>query len=307
MRKRIPFLAMVAASAVVTAPARAQQTDFSTVELVTTQVTESIYMLSTPAAGNIGVSVGDDGVAIIDDQFAPLAPKIRAAIALLSDKPVRFVINTHWHGDHTGANEAFGRNGAIIMAQGNVRKRMSTKQVSALSARETPASPAAALPIVTFAESATLHWNGDDLEATHLPSAHTDGDVIIRWRKANVVHMGDNFFIGSYPFIDNSSGGSYDGMLAAVKWALSVVDDNTRIMPGHGPLAGKRELQEYYDMLFEIRTRIVKMIRQKKTLEQVVAAKPTAEFDAKWAGTFWKPDQWVARSYADLLTNKSKL
>ncbi len=283
-----------------TTVAMAQQQDLSKVELKVTKVTDNVYMLSSPVAGNIGVSVGDDGVAIIDDQFAPLAPKIRAAIALLSDKPIRFVINTHWHGDHTGANESFGRNGAIIVAQGNVRKRMAAKQIGSLSGRETAASPAAALPIVTFAESTTLHYNGDDLEVTHLPAAHTDGDVIIRWRKANVLHMGDNFFVGDYPFVDNNSGGTYNGMVAAVEWALASVDDNTQIMPGHGPLSNKKGLQEYRDMMVTVRERVLKMIKQKKTLEQVVAAKPTADFDAKWAGSFWKPDQWVGRVYADL-------
>jgi glyoxylase-like metal-dependent hydrolase (beta-lactamase superfamily II) len=277
-----------------------QQPDFSKVELKVTKVTDNIYMLSTPVAGNIGVSIGADGVAIIDDQFAPLAPKIRAAIALLSDKPIRFVINTHWHGDHTGANESFGRNGAVIVAQGNVRKRMSAKQIGSISGRETPASPDAALPIITFAESATLHYNGDDLEATHLPAAHTDGDVAIRWRNANVIHMGDMFFVGDYPFVDNNSGGTYNGVIAATEWALAIADDNTKIMPGHGPLSDKRGLQEFHDMMVTVRERILKMIRQQKTLEQVVAAKPTADFDAKWAGSFWKPDQWVGRVYVDL-------
>jgi cyclase len=280
--------------------ALAQQADLSKVELKVTKVTDKIYMLSTPAAGNIGVSIGDDGVAIIDDQYAPLAPKIRAAIALLSDKPIRFIINTHWHGDHTGANESFGRNGAVIMAQDNVRQRMSAKQIGSLSGRETPASPPGALPIVTFAETATLHYNGDDLEVTHLPAAHTDGDAVIRWRKANVLHMGDTFFVGDYPFIDNNSGGTYDGMIAATVWALASVDDNTQIMPGHGPLSNKQGLQEFHDMLVAVRERILKMIKQKKTLEQVVDAKPTADFDAKWAGSFWKPDQWVGRVYTDL-------
>jgi cyclase len=298
MKKQI--IGALALTAFLAATASAQQSDLSKVELKVTKVTDSIFMLSTPVAGNIGVSIGEDGVAIIDDQFAPLAPKIRAAIALLSDKPIRFVINTHWHGDHTGANETFGRNGAIIVAQGNVRKRMAAKQIGSLSGRETPAAPAAALPIVTFVESATLHYNGDDLEATHLPAAHTDGDVAIRWRKANVLHMGDNFFVGDYPFVDNNSGGSYNGMISAVEWALANVDDNTQIMPGHGPLSNKKGLQEFHNMMVTVRERILKMIKQKKTLEQVVAAKPTADFDAKWAGSFWKPDQWVGRVYTDL-------
>jgi glyoxylase-like metal-dependent hydrolase (beta-lactamase superfamily II) len=287
-------------------PVSAQQADLSQVEYRTEKVAERLYMLSTPAGGNIGVLVGEDGAVIIDDQFDELAPKLRAAVALLTDKPIRFVINTHWHFDHTGGNAALGRTGSVIVAHGNVRQRMSTAQLSALSGRTTPPSPPEALPIITFEESVTLHLNGEDLEVSHVASAHTDGDAIIRFRKANVVHMGDVFFVGSYPFIDNSSGGSYDGFVAALAQTLATIDDQTRVIPGHGPLADKAKLAQFHAMLVTIRDRIVKQIKAGKTLEQVVASKPTAEFDAQWAGSFWKPDQWVARSYADLRRSHSR-
>lgn len=280
--------------------AAAQQADFSKVEYQTVKITDSLYMLSTPVGGNIGVSIGSDGVLIIDDQFEPLAPKLRAALALLSDKPVRFLINTHWHGDHAGANESFGRNGAVILAQENVRVRMASPPPATLSGKAPPAAPPLALPIVTFDRGMILHLNGDDLEVTHLRAAHTDGDAVIRFRKANVVHMGDTFFVGTYPFVDSNSGGTYDGMIAAVEAILATVDDQTRIIPGHGPLSGKRELQAFRDLLVTVRGRVMKLIREGKSQDEVIAARPTAEFDAQWAGGFWKPEQWVARVYVDL-------
>jgi hypothetical protein len=299
-------MACLAALLVATAPALAQQRDLSGIEYRTEKVTEGLYVLSTPVGGNIGVLVGDDGVVIVDDQFEELAPKLRAAVALLSDQPIRFLINTHWHFDHTGANASLGRNGTVIVAHGKVRERMSTTQLGALTGRPTPPSPPEALPIVTFDQAVTLHLNGEDLEVRHVASAHTDGDAIIRYRKANVVHMGDVFFVGSYPFIDVNSGGSYDGMIAALAATLATVDDDTRLIPGHGPVVGKQKMREFHDMLVTIRDRIVRQIRAGRTLEQVVESKPTAEFDAEWAGSFWKPDQWVARAYTDLRRTHSK-
>jgi glyoxylase-like metal-dependent hydrolase (beta-lactamase superfamily II) len=278
----------------------AQQADLGTLNYTTTKVADSIYMLSTGAGGNIGLMIGDDGAVLIDDQFDQLAPKLRAAVALLTDKPIRFVINTHWHGDHTGANAVFGRNGSIIVAQGNVRRRMNSTQIATLSGKQTPPAPAAALPVVTFEDSLSLHVDGEDLDVFHVANAHTDGDAIIRFRKANVVHMGDTLFVGSYPFIDSNSGGTLDGMIAATARMLKEVDDNTRIIPGHGPLAGKAQLQEFHDMLATVRERVARLIKQKKTLDEVIAAKPSADFDGKWAGGFWKPEQWISRVYVDL-------
>jgi glyoxylase-like metal-dependent hydrolase (beta-lactamase superfamily II) len=296
-RTLAPLLALVA----VFAPgAPAQQADFAKIEYRTEKISDGLYMLSTPVGGNLAVLVGDDGAVVIDDQFDELAPKLRAAVALLTDKPIRFLVNTHWHFDHTGGNAALGRAGTVIVAHGNVRERMSTTQVGTLSGKPTPPSPREALPIVTFDQAVTLHLNGEDLEVTHVASAHTDGDAIIRFRKANVVHMGDVFFVGSYPFIDTNSGGSYEGMIVALAQTLARIDDQTRVIPGHGPLADKAKLREFHDMLVTIRDRIVSQIRAGRTLAEVVASKPTAEFDAAWAGTFWKPDQWVARSYTDL-------
>ena len=276
----------------------AQQTDYTKVEVKAEKVADNIYML-TGAGGNVGLSVGRDGALLIDDQFAPLAPKIRAAVALLSDQPIRFLINTHWHGDHAGGNEAFGKTGSVIVAQDNVRNRLNSTQPGPMGGPDSPPAPAAALPVVTYADAVTLHFNDDDLDMTHVANAHTDGDTIIRFRKANVIHMGDTFFLGSYPFIDNKSGGSYDGMIAAIEKGLALADDNTRIIPGHGPLGNKKDLQEFHDMLVAIRARVVKLVQAGKTQDEVIAAKPTADYDAKLPGSFFKPDVWVARVYVE--------
>jgi len=292
----VPFAVVFTWAAV---GAAAQQPDPSQVQIESQKLADGVYML-TGQGGNIGVSAGGDGVVLIDDQYAPLVPKIREAIAKLSEEPVRFVINTHWHGDHTGGNEAFGKAGSVIVAHGNVRRRLSVEQVSALSGRRTPPSPPAALPIVTFDRAVTLHYNGDDLEVMHVPNAHTDGDAIIRFRKANVVHMGDVFFNYRYPIIDGGSGGSIAGVISAVDAVLLTLDERTKVIPGHGALASKADLVAYRDMLATVRDRIAKLIEAGKTQDEVIAAQPTREFDARWGGGSLQPDVWVGRVYVDL-------
>jgi glyoxylase-like metal-dependent hydrolase (beta-lactamase superfamily II) len=274
------------------------QTDFSDVEIKSTKVAEGIYMLQG-AGGNIGVSIGADGVILIDDQFAPLSEKIRAAVSEIRQGQVRFVLNTHWHGDHTGGNEALGQLGAVIVAHDNVRRRMTVEQFNEAFNRTTPASPPGALPVVTFTDTVTFHFNGQEIQAFHVGQAHTDGDSIVHFRKANVIHMGDVFFNERYPFIDSSSGGSIDGVIAAVEEVLSRTNDETRIIAGHGPLAGPAELRAYVDMLRTVRDRIAKMIDEGMSEEQVVGAKPTAEFDEARAGGF-APDRWVSLIYAGI-------
>jgi glyoxylase-like metal-dependent hydrolase (beta-lactamase superfamily II) len=276
-----------------------QQDDFAKVEVTPAKVAEGIYVLSG-RGGNIGVSVGEDGVFLIDDQYAPLTVKVRAAVASLTPQPIRFVLNTHWHGDHTGGNENLGKMGVVVVAHENVRKRMSVEQFLAAFGEKVPPSPKVALPIITFADSVTFHLNGDDIRSFHVPPAHTDGDTIVHFKKANVVHMGDCFFNGMYPFIDLSSEGSIDGMIAAADKVLALVDMNTKIIPGHGPVGDKAALQIYRDVLAAVRDRVKAMVTAGKTLDQVKAAQPTKDFDEKWGTGFMKPDVWIAIVYQSL-------
>jgi cyclase len=292
---RLRFLAVVALAA---APAVAQD-DFATVEIGTEKVADGIYML-TGRGGNIGLFVGKDGAFLIDDQYAPLSEKILAAVKAVTPDPVHFVVNTHWHGDHTGGNENMGKAGALLVAHENVRRRMSTEQFNETFKRKTPPSPEDALPVVTFAEGLTFHWNGDEVRVFHVPPAHTDGDAVVQFVGANVVHMGDVFFNGSYPYIDTSSGGRIDGVMEAVDRVLKGTDDQTRFIPGHGPLGSRADLVAYREMLGAVRDRIAGLKAAGKTRDEVVAAKPTAEWDAKWGAGLMKPSVFVGIAWDSL-------
>lgn len=280
------------------ATAVAQQS-LDTVRVQVLPVSSGVSML-LGAGGNIAVSYGDDGVFLVDDQYAPLNPKILAAVASLSQKPVRFVLNTHWHGDHTGGNEPLGKAGVLIVAHDNVRKRMSTEQfISAFNLRQPP-SPALALPVVTFTDAVTFHLNGDEVYAFHIPPAHTDGDAIVVFRRANVVHMGDTFFKDRYPFIDLDTGGSLAGMIEAANRVLALCDGQTKIIPGHGALATRTDLESYRDMLVTARDRVAGLVREGKTVEQIVAAKPLAHLDGTWGTGFINPETFLRILHRDL-------
>ncbi|HEV8357744.1 MAG TPA: MBL fold metallo-hydrolase [Gemmatimonadales bacterium] len=277
----------------------AAQAGLDTVRIQTIPAGKGVFMLRG-AGGNIALSVGDDAAFLVDDQYAPLSEKILAAVRAVTDKPVRFLVNTHWHGDHTGGNENLAKAGVIIVAHDNVRTRMSTEQFNATFNRKTPASPKGALPVVTFSESVAFYLNDETIHVVHVPPAHTDGDALVHFTRANVLHMGDNFFNGSYPFVDVSSGGSFEGVIRAVTAALSYVNDSTKVIPGHGALAGKAELLAYRDVLVKIRDRVAALIKQGKTKEQVVAAKPTAEWDTTWGAGFMKPDVFLGIVYESM-------
>jgi glyoxylase-like metal-dependent hydrolase (beta-lactamase superfamily II) len=267
------------------------------VKVETVTIAPGIYML-VGRGGNVGLTVGRDGAAIIDDQFDDMAPKLRAAIAMLSAQPAKFVINTHLHGDHTGGNDQFGRAGAVIIAHENVRKRLGNDQVNPSTREPIPARAREALPVVTFADSAALHFNDDDLEFTHLPNAHTETDIVIRFRKANVLHMGD-CFTGGFPFIDGNTGGTLDGLIRGHEKVLSMIDDSTKVIRGHGPLGNKAELAAYRDMLVVVRDRVAKLVKAGKSQEEVVAARPTKEFEEKYGGASFNAEQWLGRAYVD--------
>jgi cyclase len=276
-------------------PAAAQQ-DFSKVEIKAEKLSGTVYML-TGAGGNIGLSIGEDAVLMIDDQFAPLTPKIQEAIAKLTPKPVKFLVNTHWHFDHTGGNQNFGAAGALIVAHENVRKRLAAGGSVEFLGMTFKPEPSVALPTITFARDTVFNVNGDELHVMHVPSAHTDGDSIVHFTKSNVIHMGDTFFNKLYPFIDSSSGGSAAGVVANAERVLKMARDDTKIIPGHGPLGSKADLKAFRDMLATVSGRVQKQVKSGKSLAQVIDSKPTAEFDEVWGKGFLNPQRFVEMLY----------
>lgn len=278
--------------------AHAQETDrFANVEIKAEPLADGVAVLFG-AGGNIGVSYGPDGTVLIDDQFAPLTPKIQAAIAELGAAPVTYLINTHWHGDHSGGNENFGKAGALIMAHDHVRERMLGIQKSGRG--NDPASPVEALPTVTYHDGIKLHLNGDEVQVKHMKHGHTDGDSVIFWKKANVVHMGDLFFHKmSLPFIDLNSGGNVRGVQAAAEKVLTMVNEDTKIIPGHGPMATKADLIAYRDMLKTVIGAVEKAQGEGKSLEAVQEMKPAAQWDIN-PDAFIKGDAFVEAVYKSL-------
>jgi len=250
-----------------------QAPDFSKVQIKATKVSGNVYMLEG-AGGNIGASIGEDGIVIVDDQFAPLAEKIQAALKSLgiTDKPVRFVINTHYHGDHTGGNAPFRNAGSTVIAQDNVRERLESGGTAGNGGSvrmENKPAEKAALPIITFEHDVTVHLNGEDIRALHFPSGHTDGDSIIFFPKNNVVHMGDDFVRYGFPFIDVNSGGSVQGMIAAMEKATAQLPADVKVIPGHGQLANLDDVREFTKMLKETSAVVQKALDAHKTLEQM--------------------------------------
>jgi cyclase len=288
--------------ALCSAPLCAQQ-DMSKVEIKAQPLAPGVAVLFG-AGGNIGVSHGEDGTILIDDQFAPLTAKIQKAVADLGAQPVKFVINTHWHGDHSGGNENLGKAGAIIMAHDNVRVRMASDQKTRFG--EVKASPKAALPVVTYADGLKLHLNGEEVRVISVPPAHTDGDSIIHWTKSNVVHMGDLFFHKmSYPYVDTGSGGDVRGVIAAADTALAIMDGQTKIIPGHGEVANKADLQAYRDMLVAIIGKVDDAIKAGQSLDQIKAMRPADGFGVNPKG-FITADAFVETVYANLTSKDMK-
>ena len=266
------------------------QEDYSKVEIKATKINGNVYMLEG-AGGNIGVSVGPDGILIVDDQFAPLAEKIKAALKTLGDGKLKFILNTHWHGDHTGGNAPLGREAPII-AHDNVRKRLSTEQRLEFFKMTVPPSPTEALPVITFDNSLSVHFNGEEIKAIHFPHGHTDGDSVIFFTKSNVVHLGDDFFAGSFPFVDLDSGGSVQGLVKNIGEIIPKLPAGAKLIPGHGPISTLDDLKTFHRMLIETTDVVRKKIAAKKTLEQIKSEGFPAEWKS-WGEGFIKTDQWI--------------
>src|SRR5215470_10907203 len=285
--------------------AATQDEDFSKVQIKITKVAGSVYMLEGAGAGNIGASVGDDGIVLIDDQYAPLAEKIQAALKGITDKPVRFVINTHYHDDHTGGNVYFQKQAPII-AHDNVRKRLESGGLAGNGSSvhfDAKPQPKEALPIITFDHDVTVHLNGEDIRALHFPSGHTDGDSIIFFPTSNVVHMGDDFVRYGFPFIDLGSGGSVEGMISAMQEVIPKLPPDVKVIPGHGSISNLDDVREYVKMLVETRAAVEKGVKQGKTLDQLKQEKVLDPWK-KWNGDFVTTDGFIETLYNDLTGKK---
>jgi glyoxylase-like metal-dependent hydrolase (beta-lactamase superfamily II) len=290
--RRAPLIVLLSLAASVPTAGSAQ--NFDEIQITTTPVAGSIYMLQG-SGGNIGVSVGADGVLIVDDQFAPLTAKIQSAIGALSREPVQFVVNTHWHYDHTDGNTNFGRAGAIIVAHENARTRMTRTDTVSLNNRVQEAYGPDGLPKLTFYQSMRFHYNGNVIDVVHLRNAHTDGDAAVYFRDTNVLHTGDTFTRGALPFIDTPNGGSLDGMIEAAWTMAGLVNDQTRIIPGHGALSTRADLLAHHAKLVVIRDRLRAHAARGDTPDQVVAANPVRDYAEMNAGN----ERWVRAAYGE--------
>ena len=285
-------IAAVAAMMALSGPALAQTPpaaappppDFSKVEIKTTDLGDNCYMLEGQG-GNITVAVAKEGIIMVDGQFAPLHDKIKAAVAVISTLPIKYLINTHYHGDHTGGNESFAKDGATIVAQITVKNRLAAGTTNGLTGAKTPPAPQGALPSDTYTNFSKIRLRGRVADVKHIENAHTDGDTYVWFKTANLLSTGDTFTNGRYPNIDFANGGNIRGMIAASEIYLKLTNAKTRIVPGHGPLADRAALVEYHKMLITARDRMAKLVKEGKSEADVVAAKPFADLDAKWAPT----------------------
>tara|TARA_R110002095_G_scaffold131863_2_gene114555 strand:+ start:195 stop:1061 length:867 start_codon:yes stop_codon:yes gene_type:complete len=265
----------------------------------TIEVKKNIFAM-VAEGGNIAVFIGEDGTFLIDDQFAPLTEKILKEIKEVGGETPKFLVNTHWHFDHTGGNENLGKAGTLIVAHDNVRKRLSTDNTIKAFNKEIPASPKQALPVVTFSTDTSFHINNETIRAFHVHHAHTDGDSVVHFQNANVIHAGDIWFNGFYPFIDVEHGGSLEGVITAATTIITMANEETVIIPGHGPMGTRAQLVEYRDMLVLVLDTLRIYKSQGKSVEEVIKAKPTKELDAIWGGGFLKSDQWIRIIYNGL-------
>ncbi len=297
-KKRHPLILLVALLAMGVATRAQNAPDFSKVEIKTTKITGSFYTLEGQG-GTIGILVGPDGILMVDSQFAPLSQKILAAIRQVSNQPIRFLIDTHVHADHTGGNENFAKMGAVIFAREELRERL-IHPAPAANGTVPPGAPAAALPVVTYESPVTFHMDGEEARLIPIPRAHTDGDTLIFFPNNDVIMCGDFYRSIQYPNIDRANGGSLNGMLDGLGILVGLAGPNTKIVPGHGPVVGRAEVMATRDMILAIRDRVAQMVAQGKTQDEVVAAHPTADYDAKVPNSKETSERFVTQLYAEL-------
>lgn len=298
MKRTVTAFALLALLTTASSDAAAQQRDFSAVQIKATKVAGNVYMLEG-SGGNIGVSAGEDGILIVDDQFAPLADKIRAALKQINPGALRFVLNTHFHGDHTGGNAQFGRESTIV-AHDNVRKRLAEGQPPRAAGQPaTPPAPKEALPVVTYAQSVSIHFNGEEIKVIHFPAGHTDGDSVIFFTASNVAHLGDDFFAGRFPFVDIDNGGSVQGLTRNIADIIARLPTNVKIIPGHGPLSTIDDLKTYHRMLTATTEIVRKQIDAGRTVEQIKAAGLPDEWK-QWGTGFIPQDRWLETIHRSL-------
>jgi len=279
----------------------AQAPDYTKVEYRSEKLADNLFVLFG-GGGNIAVLTGPDGSLVVDSDVPEMSAKMRAAVSLVSDRPARFLINTHYHFDHAGGNPTLGRENTVIVAQENVRQRLSGKQTLKQDGLELTVEPTPreGLPLVTFDDALRFHVNDEEVSIGHVAHAHTDGDAFVFFQKANVLHTGDLMMSVGYPIVDAGNGGTLDGVIAGHERLLKLCNDQTRVIPGHGPVVGKADLQTYHDMLVTIRQRVAELMRKGRSIEQIVAAAPSREFDERWGKGFYKPDVFVRRVYIEL-------
>jgi glyoxylase-like metal-dependent hydrolase (beta-lactamase superfamily II) len=292
MKTKVLLIVAVLVLAASAAAQNAQQ-DFSKVEIKTTKISDKFYTLEGQG-GTIGALVGPDGVFLVDTQFAPLTDKIVAAVKKISSSPIKFIVNTHVHGDHTGGNENFAKLGAVIFSRDQLRARL------AMPGGNAKPAPAAALPVVTYDGPVTIHMNGEEVHLIPIHSAHTDGDTLVHFPGLDVLMTGDYYRSIQYPNIDRANGGSLNGMLEGLGVTIGLAGPNTKIIPGHGPTVNRAAVIAHRDMILAIRDRVAPLVKQGKTAQEIVAAKPTAEFDSKVNEAGTTGDRFINQLYAEL-------
>jgi cyclase len=299
---RYSFMLLVALLAMGVAVRAQNAPDFSKVEIKTTKLANNFYTLEGQG-GTIGILVGPDGILMVDSQFAPLSQKIAAAIHQVSNQPIRFLIDTHVHADHTGGNENFAKMGAIILARPELRERLIHPAPGANGAVP-PGAPVAALPVVTYDAPLTIHMDGEDARLIPIPRAHTDGDTMIVFPNDDIIMCGDFFRSIQYPNIDRANGGSLNGMLDGLGVLIGLAGPNTKIVPGHGAMVGRAEIMAHRDMILAVRDRVAQMVAQGKTQDEVLAAHPTADYDARVPNSKETTERFVTQVYAELKAAK---